>query len=152
MPVYRLRPTKPEDARAIRALVHAARINPLGLDWRRFIVAVNSVEEIIGCAQVKPHREKKDSISGELASIVVAPAWRGQGVARALIENMLASHAPPLYLTCRASLEPFYERFGFQVIHADSMPPYFRRVSRLMTALRYIRLADEGLSVMAWRG
>ena len=114
-----LRPATAADAAVIRSLVYAARINPTGLDWKRFVVAPGPNGEVIGCAQIKPHRDG----SRELASLVVAPAWRGNGVARAIIEHLVANHPGPLYLTCRASLGPFYERFGFRVADEAQLTP-----------------------------
>jgi len=93
----------------IKALIRAARINPLGLDWRRFVVVPDGNGRVIGCGQIKPHRDG----SWELASVVVAPTWRGQGVARAVIEHLLTGSPRPLWLTCVSPLVPFYTRFGF---------------------------------------
>ena len=147
---YHLRSATDLDAPAIRSLVRKAGINPFGLDWRRFILAVNAEGQVIGCGQVKMHHERTGLVLRELASIAVRPAWRGQGVASAVIDNLLAAHAPPIYLTCRASLGPFYERFGFQIAHEALMPAYFRRVNRLMRALQRMRLVHEELLVMVW--
>jgi N-acetylglutamate synthase-like GNAT family acetyltransferase len=101
---------------------------------------------MVGCGQIKPHGDG----SRELASIAVAPAWREQGVARSIIEHLMAGEPGPLYLTCRASLGRFYARFGFQAIEQAQMPPYFRRVSRLVNAFKSIRLVGEDLLVMRW--
>lgn len=126
--MYRLRRAEPADARQIRRLIHAERLNPLGLDWRRFWLAVDEEGRIIGCGQVKPHRDG----SRELASIAVVREWRGRGVAGAIIRQLLAEHPPPLYLTCRAELTGFYARFGFAVAaHPAGLPPYFRRLAQL---------------------
>lgn len=38
MPSYRLQAAASVHQNAIKALIRAARINPLGLDWRRFVV------------------------------------------------------------------------------------------------------------------
>jgi amino-acid N-acetyltransferase len=108
--MFSLRPAAKEDAFLIRSLVHAARLNPTGLDWRRFTVAVLPNGEVIGCVQVKPHRDGTQ----ELASLVVREDWRGRGVARALMRHELEIHAGPLYLMCRAGLGPFYRQFGFR--------------------------------------
>jgi N-acetylglutamate synthase-like GNAT family acetyltransferase len=124
-------------------MVRQERINPTGLDWRRFVVATDSCGDLIGCGQVKPHRDG----ARELASIVVIPEWRGQAVARAIIEQLLNIHPRPLYLTCRASLIPFYEKFSFNTMDVENMPPYFQRISRLMNTLMPV-LRGEGLAVM----
>ena len=105
---YKLRPAEAKDANAIRVLIIKSRINPTGLDWQRFVLAVTDEDEIIGCGQIKPHRDG----SLELASIAVAPAWRGKGLARTIIEHLLAAHQGVLYLMCQSSLGPLYEKFG----------------------------------------
>ncbi len=141
---YRLRPATSSDAKTIRHIIHLVGINPTGLSWKRFIVAVDGQGTVIGCGQVKPHKDG----SLELASIAVLPHWRGKGVARCVIEHLLEQHPGRLYLTCRSPLEPLYRKFGFKAIEYPDMPPYFQQVSRL--AAIYNRLAhEEGhLSVM----
>jgi N-acetylglutamate synthase-like GNAT family acetyltransferase len=137
-----LRPASADDADAIHWLVRTGRINPTGLDWRRFVLAVSSSGQVIGCAQVKPHRDG----SRELASIVVHPDWGGQGIARALIEHLLAAYPGDLYLMCRSELGLFYEKFGFHIVQPAEMPKYFRRISRLAGVLD--RLRSEGVSLL----
>lgn len=147
-PVCDLRPARKDDRRAIRRLVRTARINPVGLDWRRFIVAVTPMDGVIGCGQIKPHRETNGSTCLELASIAVEPSWRGQGVASAIVKHLLTNHPSPIYLTCRASLGAFYQKFGFQPIPQAFMPAYFRQVSRWMSWLKNFHLVSEDLLVM----
>ncbi len=144
MSAYRLRPAQVSDARRIRQIIHLVQINPLALDWRRFIMAVDEQDQVIGCGQVKPHRDG----SRELASIAVLPEWRGQKIARAIIEHLLRENPGPLYLTCRASLGGFYEKFGFRTLQIDEMPPYFRRLSRLANLMLRSGREREGLLVM----
>jgi len=112
-------PTRQEFSE-IRVLIHAVHINPTGLDWRRFLVAVSPDKTILGCGQIKPHFDG----SRELASIAVKEDARGQGVARAIIQELLAREKTrPLYLMCRARLEPLYIKFGFCAIGLDEMHP-----------------------------
>lgn len=143
---FRLRPALETDRAAIRELVYSSEINPMGLDWKRFVVAVNPEGEVIGCGQLKPHG--KDIL--ELASIAVKPECRNQGVARAIIEHLLAGSPRPLYLMCRSRLETLYEKFGFRAITYDEMPRYFQRISRLAGWLEAVAKfgEGEGLSVM----
>ena len=143
-PLFSLRPATSTDFPAIRGLIRLVQINPIDLDWQRFVIAVTPEGEMIGCGQVKPHGDG----SRELASIAVTPPWRKRGVARAIIEYLTASEPGTLYLTCRASLGPFYTRFGFKAIEQPEMPPYFRRISRLMKALGVLHVVGEGLLVM----
>ena len=123
-----LRPATQTDASTIRHIISKVNINPMGLDWRRFILAIDPFGKVIGCGQVKPHADG----SSELASIAVLPGWRGKGIARQIIENLLKQHPGRLYLTCQPSLEPLYQKFGFQVIPREEMPPYFQRLIRLV--------------------
>ena len=139
-----LRPATAEDIPRIRSLVLAAHINPTGLDWSRFIVAITPEDKIIGCGQIKPHRDG----SHELASIVVEPTWRGRGLARGIIAHLLASHEGPLYLMCRSVHGPLYEKFGFRVLEYAEMPKYFQRVSRLTSVIEILRKEGETLLVM----
>lgn len=124
-----LRPARATDAPAIRALVRRERLNPFGLSWQRFVVA-DAAGTVVGCAQVKPHRG-----GPEFASLVVAPGWRGRGLAAALINHFVKQQTEPLWLMCAARLMPFYEQFGFRpAMSASTMPPFFRYlflVSRL---------------------
>ena len=142
--MFALRPATSADFPAIRGLIRLVQINPIDLDWQRFVIAVTPEGEMIGCGQVKPHGDG----SRELASIAVTPPWRKQGVARAIIEYLTANEPGTLYLTCRANLGPFYTRFGFKAIEQQEMPPYFRRISRLMKALGILHVVGERLLVM----
>jgi N-acetylglutamate synthase-like GNAT family acetyltransferase len=156
-----LRPARQEDAAAIRALIRQVGINPLGLDWRRFLLAVDGNDRphtggphasgLIGCGQLKPHAGG----SLELASIAVVPERRRQGIASEIIQALIVradrEHNPgeaALYLTCRAGLRTFYEQFGFQVLEPGEMPPYFKAAYQAFQLLRLVRLAHEPLLVM----
>lgn len=140
-----IRPARKEDFPAIRSLIFEVHINPTGLDWRRFLVAVAPGGELLGCGQIKPHRDG----SRELASIAVHEQARGQGVARAVIEELVRQEtARPLYLMCRAGLEAFYRKFGFYPIAFADMPPYFRRISSLARLLPSSRDSADRLLVM----
>lgn len=141
---FNLRPATQSDSRAIRGLIRSAHINPTGLDWRRFVLATLPSGELIGCGQVKAHQDG----SRELASIAVVQEFQGEGVARALIEHLISIHPLPLYLTCRAELESLYTKFGFEVLLPHEMPPYFRRIQRLASLIKTLRLIKEDLLVM----
>jgi amino-acid N-acetyltransferase len=108
------------------------------------VVGVDSNGEVIGCAQVKPHRDG----SYELASLVVRPEYRGQGIARLLVEYWIQHHAGDLYLMCRASLGGFYQRFGFEIAAEGDVPPYFCRISRLASFFKRNRDHENGLLIM----
>jgi len=130
-------------------MVRAARLNPLGIRWDRFRVAVDNSDNVIGCAQVKGHRDG----TRELASLVVRGKWRGRGVGRALVKVLQKEYGPPLWLTSRSSLVPYYQRFGFiEPEEGVYKPAYFRWVSRLVNTLGLIASRGEYLAVMQWDG
>jgi N-acetylglutamate synthase-like GNAT family acetyltransferase len=143
-PPYRIQAANDEQDEQIKQLVRGSGINPTGLDWARFLVAVNEEGEMIGCGQVKPHGDG----SFELASLAVRPEWRRKGVATALIEALLATHPGTLYLMCQSSLGPLYKRFGFAAIPEEEMPKYFRRISKLAGVLEAVRAQGESLLIM----
>jgi amino-acid N-acetyltransferase len=143
-----LRPAGAEDAAAIKALVHGARLNPFGLSWQRFTVAVDARGRIVGCVQLKRHRGG----SRELASLVVARPWRGRGIGRALIRHTKRKAGLPLWLMCAGRLAPFYRRFGFrQVTQAGAMPHYFAAIYLLFRLFGRFARRERRLAVMVWR-
>ena len=146
--MFNLRPATEDDLSTIRHLVRIGEINPVGLKWQRFTVAETPEGWVIGCGQIKPHRDGSD----ELASIVVDPDWRGRGVARAIIEHFLAVHSGDLYLMCRENMGPMYEKFDFQALEVDEMPRYFRRIMRMLGFLDRVRSDGEGVLIMKRSG
>ncbi len=150
MAEYSLRPAVEADFPEIKAFIRQVRINPTGLDWRRFTVAVDGPAQsqgsgqLIACAQLKP---VPDGLT-ELASLAVRPAYRHQGIARALIEHLLANAPRPVYLTCRSSLGELYEKFGFRALEANETPQYYRRLQRLAGIFMELTRRNETLLVM----
>lgn len=140
---YEIRPALESESAQIKDLIHLVGINPTGLDWKRFVVAVNEQGEVIGCGQLKPHG--KDIL--ELASIAVLPKHRGKGFARKVIEMLLDKTPRPLYLMCMSHNGPVYERFGFRVIEYLEMPRYYQRIKKVFDVANIIR-RDEELLVM----
>jgi N-acetylglutamate synthase-like GNAT family acetyltransferase len=139
-----IRSARETDATQIRDLIHLVGINPIGLDWKRFVVAVNDQDEMIGCGQLKPHGQEVL----ELASIAVYPEHRGKGVARAIIEHLLKDSPRPLYLMCESDNGPLYEKFGFQAIPYEEMPRYFQRISRVAGLVTTLAQREERLLIM----
>jgi N-acetylglutamate synthase-like GNAT family acetyltransferase len=147
--IIQIRPAREDDAHKIAHMVKNARLNPLGVRWERFRVAMDSNEDVIGCAQVKGHHDG----SRELASLVVRGKWRGRGVGCALVKALQMEHGPPLWLTSRSSLVPYYQRFGFVELEAGvDKPAYFQWVSRLVNTLGLLTSKGEYLAVMLWDG
>lgn len=146
--MFKLRPATEDDAAVIRELVRLGKINPTGLKWQRFIVAESLKGDVIGCGQVKSHGDGSD----ELASLVVHPDWRGQGIARAIIEHFSASHQGDLFLMCRSNLGPMYEKFGYREVSLDEMPRYFQRIVRMLRLVERVRSDGERVLIMKRAG
>jgi N-acetylglutamate synthase-like GNAT family acetyltransferase len=144
MTSFSLRPAREAESAQIKDLIYSVGINPMDLDWKRFVVAVNHRDEMIGCGQLKPHR------SGilELASLAVYPEHRGKGVARSLIQYLLKDSPRPLYLMCESALGPFYEKFGFRGLSYEEMPRYFQKISKLAGLVTALARREERLLVM----
>ena len=117
-----VRAAGPDDQSAIRALVRSERLFPYGLGWRSFVVA-EAEGGIVGAAQIRNHRDG----SRELGSLVVAPAWRGQGIAEEMIRTLLAREIGPVHLITAQIRAPRFERFGFCRIRPGKAPPAIRR-------------------------
>lgn len=133
--MIRLRPAGANEAAIIRKIILQAKINPTRLDWPRFVLAVDDDGNVVGCGQLKPHSDG----SVELASIAVIPEYQGRGIARMIIQHLLAQHPQsPLYLMCRSVLQPFYEKFGFRPATEDEMPPHFKRFYRVFSRLQRV--------------
>jgi N-acetylglutamate synthase-like GNAT family acetyltransferase len=141
---FTLRPARETESRAIKDIIHFVGINPMGLDWKRFIVAVNEQDEIIGVGQIKSHGRE----ILELASIAVYPEYRGRGVARAIIQHLLKDSPRPLYLMCESHNGPLYEKFGFREIAYEEMPRYFQRISKLAGWANALAHREESILIM----
>jgi N-acetylglutamate synthase-like GNAT family acetyltransferase len=139
-----IRPARETESAQIKDLIHLVGINPMDLDWKRFVVAVNERDEMIGCGQLKPHG--KDIL--ELASLAVYPEQQGKGVGRAIIQDLLKDSPRPLYLMCESSVGPLYEKFGFREISYEEMPRYFQRISKLVGLAATLAHREERLLVM----
>lgn len=141
---FLLRPASAADEADIKALIKLVRINPMDIDWRRFLLASTPDGRLAACAQIKPHADG----TRELASLAVGDAWRGLGLARLLIEALLAREARPIHLTCRSGLESFYQKFGFRALEKAELTPYYRRLQKLANAMMKLGGGAETLSVM----
>lgn len=142
--IYTLRIASDGDSSAIKALIRDVQINPMGLHWKNFLVAIDSQSQLIGCGQIKPHQDN----SCELASIAVVEDWRRRGIASRIIKQLIEGHDGLLYLTCRSTLETFYQRFGFYRINHKEMPPYFRRINSIAGLFNKSGLIKDTLLVM----
>ena len=117
------------DQQAIRALVHGERLNPTGLNWPNFVVAVIG-GRIIGAVQMRKHSDG----SRELGSLVVSKEARGHGIASRLIDALLAEDHDPVWMITAEPYGGAYSRWGFEQIGTRTAPAKVRR-NHLMGSL-----------------
>jgi N-acetylglutamate synthase-like GNAT family acetyltransferase len=110
------------DQPEIRALVHGERLNPTGLNWPNFMVAVMG-GRLIGAVQMRKHSDG----SRELASLVVSKEHRGHGTASRLIDALLAEDQEPVWMITSEPHAAAYSRWGFEQIETRAAPAKVRR-------------------------
>jgi N-acetylglutamate synthase-like GNAT family acetyltransferase len=144
---FRIRPATKRDRAAIKGIIRATRLNPFGLDWRRFLVAEEE-GRVVGVGQVKTHRDG----SRELASLAVIRGRRGKGIGGELVRALQQREAGPLHLMCRPGLESYYQRLGFHRLEEQDMPPLLRLWYHLMRFLTPVVPAEWQAVIMRWEG
>lgn len=131
-----LRPAQPEDLWPIRWLVCRAMLDPTQLRWSQFWV-IEHRHRVIGCGQLRQHGSVQ-----ELGSLVVAPAWRGQGLGTALTQQLMQQATGWLYLECLGDWRAeYYQKFGFTAADWDRMP------LEMVSKFRLTRLMAQWLSL-----
>jgi amino-acid N-acetyltransferase len=110
------------DQAAIDALVRSEALNPNGIHWQRFRVAVRGAT-VVGAVQMRRHADG----SRELGSLVVAREHRGRGLAAQMIEALLAEHSGPVHVVTARVNAPHYRRWGFASVAALRAPRAVRR-------------------------
>jgi amino-acid N-acetyltransferase len=116
-PNYTLRRATEKDIWQIRRLVLGAKLDPTQLRVRQFW-AIENEGKIIACGQLRNFTGVQ-----ELGSLVVAPAWRKQGLGTLLTQHLIAQATEPLYLECLGQrLAQFYRRLGFVPIAWEDVP------------------------------
>lgn len=124
-----IRPATANDQTEIRTAVMRNNLNLLGLSWQSFSVAVDTDGHFVGCGQIKSHADIE-----ELASLVVADAWQGQGVSNLLIEVLLDRADRALWLMCESPLVGYYNKFDFaEIKDPQKLPPLSFRGVHWMT-------------------
>jgi amino-acid N-acetyltransferase len=128
-----LRPARATDIWLIRKLVLSAKLDPTQIRWSQFWV-IECQGRLVACGQLRSFPEAQ-----ELGSLVVAPAWRGRGLGRYLVQHLIQEATQPLYLECLGNrLAQFYTRFGFVPVSWQELPPPLKRkfgLSKLVSTI-----------------
>lgn len=123
---FEVRSATAQDIWKIRRMVLSALLDPTQLRWSQFWVIVYH-HKIIACGQLRTFSEAQ-----ELGSMVVSPAWRGQGIGLFLTQWLIEQATSPLYLECLGDWRAeFYTRLGFIHISFSDLPPSVQQKFRL---------------------
>lgn len=122
----KIRRATQDDQGLITAMVRRAHLNPRNLHWSRFWVAQLD-EKVVGVGQVRLHSDG----AHELASLVVQPSFRGQGVAGGIIDNLLADDHGDVYTLIDRSFIQHFQRWGFHLVEPDELPRSMMRTLRV---------------------
>ena len=129
-PPVRLRPGSVQDMPSVFKAMASEKMSPFSLQWGRFVIAeAPDGGGFVGCGQIRPIT----SDAFEVASVYVAPGWRGRGVGGQIMGALLRRYVtgsaaqPPgrpsaLYLLTLAGTMPFYEPWGFVQVPEAGLP------------------------------
>ncbi|HLO88409.1 MAG TPA: GNAT family N-acetyltransferase [Nostocaceae cyanobacterium] len=119
---YVLRKATAQDIWSIRSLVFTAKLDPTQIHWQQFWV-IEYKNKIIACGQLRQFPNAQ-----ELGSLVVATAWRKQGLGSFMTQHLINTATQPLYLECLGQkLAKFYSRFGFVPVTFADLPPGIKK-------------------------
>src|SRR5690606_23445739 len=97
-------------------------------------------------------RHGRKEAARELASLVVSPSRRGQGLGTALVRHLQEQAGPPLWLMCRSRLVPFYERSAFREVQdRRKMPLIFAILQAGFDLGTLGRRRSDYLAIMLWQ-
>ena len=108
-------PNPPSPLAHYHILTHSAAIVLARLADGSVVGFITAVSDGISCAYI-PHLE-------------VLPAYHGQGIGTALVQQMLAKlqHIYMIDLVCDPAVQPFYERLGMRVVVGRVVRNYDRQ-------------------------
>ena len=135
---YVLRPARAEDIWSLRRLVLLAMLDPTQLRWSQFWL-IEAENTVVACGQLRNFPDAQ-----ELGSLVVASAWRGQGLGKHLTQHLIQESTQSLYLECLGRrLAEFYSKLGFISASWQDLPPSLKQkfgLSKLVTGIFRIPL------------
>jgi N-acetylglutamate synthase-like GNAT family acetyltransferase/SAM-dependent methyltransferase len=132
MAVGSVRVVRPADLEAVQALLRAADLPAGGVadQFEDGYVVAEADGALVGAAGLETYGGY-----GLLRSVVVAPEWRGRGIAESLIRDRVewgaARGLRAIYLLTTTA-GPYFEKHGFASVERDQIPGAVRRSSEFM--------------------
>lgn len=110
------------DLPAIRALLESSGLSTIGVDehWRTFVVAREGAN-VVGCGGAEAYQ-----FAALIRSIAVAPDYRGQGLGRRIVRQLLdrlASRGLREFYLLTTDAEEYFRKRGFRTIDRDEVHP-----------------------------
>lgn len=107
-------------------MVRRAKLNPTGLRWEGFVVAETG-GRVVGIVQLRRHADG----ATELASLVIEPEARGQGIVKLLVDGCLAGEDGPVHAVLDRRYAADYARWGFAPVAVEELPRSIARTLRI---------------------
>lgn len=107
-----------QDVESISSALRKEKMNPVGVDPTRFLIAEDEQGLCLGFGQL----EQKDTKAYELRSLVVVKETdRGKGIGQAVVQALMETLKADdqVWLTTIKSAMGFYEKLGFQGRQVD---------------------------------
>jgi N-acetylglutamate synthase-like GNAT family acetyltransferase len=110
------------DVSDIKHILHANELPVQGVDehWRTFLVARDG-EQIVACGGAEAY-----PIAALIRSVAVLPDYRGQGLGRRLVRQLLdrlAARGLREFYLLTTSAEDYFHKRGFKTIERDEVNP-----------------------------
>ncbi len=129
----KLRQATAIDQPVIEKLIKEAHLNTRNIYWTRFLIAEDN-GKIVGIRQVKRHKNG----TREVASGLVIPEYRHQGISTQLMNKILETEKGQLYLICDEKWYAYYAKFGFSRVATKALPGDLLsefRIGKVITSL-----------------
>lgn len=99
----------------VKAGIEEMRLDNRGLDYRQFLITINSNNEWMGFGRI---REYKDC--AEVCSVGVLEAFRKQGIGKSIVKKLIqlfrSNNEKPIYVV--TIIPDFFEKLNFKVAQA----------------------------------
>mmetsp|Transcript_2866 Transcript_2866/g.5812 ORF Transcript_2866/g.5812 Transcript_2866/m.5812 type:complete len:241 (-) Transcript_2866:519-1241(-) len=137
------------DTWSVLKMIAKEKLNPIALNMNNFVVAKEQTNgHVVGAGQIKSIGRVGDRDAFELSSIVVDDAYRGQGIGKSIVRQILDVKAPAdaeIFLLTVEDREGFYTPFGFQ---KTSDAPILLSLEKMIGSVVARLVANQGLIIM----